>query len=115
MEIRLTTTGRSTGKPRSVILYAWPDGEQLVVVGSSGGAPGDPSWVRNLRAVPLATVTRGREAREYRATEVDGSERERLWQLVTAAFPLYAAYQRRTKRRIPLFALAPSRDSGAGA
>ena len=43
--------------------------------------------------------------REVRATEVGGAERERLWDLVVEAFPLYASYQRKTKRVIPLFVL----------
>lgn len=29
----LTTTGRKTGKPRSVRLYAFEDGDRLVIVG----------------------------------------------------------------------------------
>jgi hypothetical protein len=41
----------------------------------------------------------------FRAHEVDGSERDRLWTLVTDAFPMYASYQRKTKRLIPLFVL----------
>jgi deazaflavin-dependent oxidoreductase (nitroreductase family) len=113
MQIRLTTTGRRTRSPRSVTLYAWPDEERLILVGSSGGAPEDPSWVRNLRADARATVTRGRDARAYRATEVDGQERKRLWRLVTAAFPLYGTYQQRTERRIPLFSLEPMREVAA--
>jgi hypothetical protein len=32
-------------------------------------------------------------------------ERDRLWQLVCEAFPLYASYQRKTTRLIPLFVL----------
>ncbi len=40
--------------------------------------------------------------------DVDGPERDRLWELVCAEFPLYATYQRRTKRRVLLFVLEPS-------
>ena len=40
-----------------------------------------------------------------RASEVEGSERDRLWRLVVAAFPMYATYQRKTERVIPLFVL----------
>ena len=39
------------------------------------------------------------------AREAAGEERDRLWTLVTEAFPLYETYQRRTKRLIPLFVL----------
>ncbi len=109
MNITLTTTGRRSGEPRSLPLYAWPDGDRLVIVGSKGGAATHPAWVHNLRAEPRATVKKGRDTQEYRATEVevDGSERDRLWALVTEAFPLYASYQRKTKRLIPLFVLEP--------
>jgi F420H(2)-dependent quinone reductase len=105
VKITLTTTGRRSGKPRAVPLYAWEDGDRLVVVGSRGGAASDPDWARNLRADPRAAVKVGRQVREVGATEVDGEERDRLWKLVCDAFPLYASYQRKTKRLIPLFAL----------
>ena len=105
MNVTLTTTGRRTGKPRPVTLYAWDDGDRVVVVGSRGGAAKDPDWVGNLRADPRATVKQGRDVREVRASEVDGSERDRLWALVVEAFPLYSTYQRKTKRVIPLFVL----------
>jgi deazaflavin-dependent oxidoreductase (nitroreductase family) len=108
MQVRLTTTGRVSGEPREVTLYAFPDGERLVVVGSRGGAATDPAWVRNLRADPHATIRRGRTVEAVRAREVDGAERDRLWRLVCDAFPLYATYQRRTSRRIPVFVLEPA-------
>jgi F420H(2)-dependent quinone reductase len=107
-QVRVTTNGRRSGEARSVTLYAFEDGERLVIVGSRGGSSRDPAWALNLRHDPLASVKVGREERAVRATEVDGPERDRLWALVCKDFPLYATYQRRTKRRIPLFALEPS-------
>ena len=104
----LTTTGRKTGRAREIRLYAWEDGDRLVIVGSRGGSARNPAWVHNLRAEPRATLQRGKQSDEVRAHEVTGGvERERLWQLVTAAFPLYKSYQRRTTRTIPLFVLEP--------
>ena len=88
-------------------LYAWADGDRLVIVGSRGGAARDPDWAHNLRAEPRATIKKGRNVQEFRAQEVDGMERDRLWTLVTEAFPMYASYQRKTKRLIPLFVLEP--------
>ncbi len=105
--MQLTTTGNRSGTPREVTLYAYEDDDRLIVVGSWGGAAKDPSWVRNLRTEPRATVRRGRKEHEVRAHEVEGPERERLWKLVTNAFPLYATYQRKTERVIPLFVLEP--------
>jgi F420H(2)-dependent quinone reductase len=106
MQVRLTTTGRRTGEPRTVTLYAYENADgALVITGSLGGSPRHPAWVHNLRAEPRATVTVGREDRSVVAREVSGAERETLWTLVTDAFPLYATYQRRTTRLIPLFVL----------
>jgi deazaflavin-dependent oxidoreductase (nitroreductase family) len=102
---KLTTTGRTSGQPRTVTLYTWPDDERLVIVGSRGGADHDPAWVHNLRADPKATIRTGKAEREMRAHDADGAERERLWELVTNEFPLYRTYQRRTERLIPLFVL----------
>ncbi|MGZ4424393.1 MAG: nitroreductase/quinone reductase family protein [Gaiellaceae bacterium] len=34
-------------------------------------------------------------------------ERERLWVGITATYPGYAAYQRKTTRRIPVLILTP--------
>jgi deazaflavin-dependent oxidoreductase (nitroreductase family) len=108
MQITLTTIGRRTGRPRPVTLYAWEDGEdRLVVVGSRGGHANDPWWAVNLREEPRATVTRGRHELNVQAREIAGSERERLWARVVAAFPLYARYQQKTERTIPLFVLEP--------
>jgi F420H(2)-dependent quinone reductase len=104
---KLTTTGRSSGQRRTVTLYAWPDDDRLVIVGSWGGAARDPAWVLNLRADPRATIQAGKVEREMHAREVSGAERERLWEVVTDAFPMYRSYQRKTERVIPLFVLEP--------
>jgi F420H(2)-dependent quinone reductase len=106
--ISLTTTGRKSGQPRQVPLFAFDDRDRLVIVGSRGGSAKDPEWAGNLRADPRATVTRDDEEWAVRAYEVDGEERDRLWRLVVAAFPLYESYRRRTSRLIPIFVLEPA-------
>jgi len=111
MQITMTTVGRKSGLLREVTLYAYEDDARLVVVGSYGGAPQDPDWVLNLRADPGVVVRRGRQQTEMTATEVDDPERSRLWSLVCDQFPLYATYQDRTTRLIPLFLLTPTGDS----
>jgi deazaflavin-dependent oxidoreductase (nitroreductase family) len=108
LQIQLITTGRKTGKEHEVTIYAFPDGDDLVVVGSYAGRPQDPDWASNLKANPRARVRQGREWVEHRARLVGGGERERLWAMVVEAFPLYDSYQRRTDRVIPLFVLVPA-------
>jgi F420H(2)-dependent quinone reductase len=106
--VLLTTTGRQSGKPRTTAIWAYPDGEALVLVGSNGGKQRTPGWVFNLRARPEATVQRGREISAVRAREAQGDEYERLWALVVAQYPGYAAYQAWAQRVIPLVVLEPA-------
>ena len=87
-QIRLTTRGRHSGKPRAVTLFAWPDGEGLIVVGSAGGRARHPAWALNLRAEPRAEIAEGKRERSVQAREPAGKERERLWRLVTEALSL---------------------------
>ena len=108
-QIKLTTTGRHSGEARTVTLYAFDvDDEAMVIVGSRGGAPRHPAWLHNLRDDARARIAVDGEERSVLAREVSGAERERLWTLVCEAFPLYATYQRRTDRLIPLFVLEPA-------
>ena len=108
MQIRLTTTGAQSSKRRTATLYGWEDGDDLVVVGSRGGAARNPAWVHNLRAHPRASVAAGKRRWDVDAREVTRScERDRLWAMVVDRFPLYATYQRRTDRQVPLFKLVP--------
>jgi deazaflavin-dependent oxidoreductase (nitroreductase family) len=106
-QITLIATGRRSGTPRAVTLYAFDDGQNLVIVGSRGGSAKDPAWANNLRDEPLAIVRIGLEDRKVRAREVEGTERDRLWELAIKDFPMYSYYERKTKRVIPLFALEP--------
>lgn len=102
----LTTRGARSGKSRTSELYAFPDGEQLVIVGSRGGSARHPGWAYNLAAHPIATVQHGEVTTEMTAREVtDADERDRLWPFVVEQFPLYASYQQRTTRVIRLFVL----------
>ncbi len=105
LTILLTTVGRRSGRARTTALWAYPDADSLVVVGSNGGSHHVPAWVLNLRAQPLAEATVGRERRAVRAHEAQGEEYQRLWQLVNAAYPGYEAYREWAHRTIPLVVL----------
>jgi F420H(2)-dependent quinone reductase len=92
---------------RRATLYAWEDGDRLVLVGSRGGAKRNPAWVHNLREHPEVRVLRGKAERSYGAREVEGRQRARLWRLAADRFPLYDRYAERTDRQIPVFLLEP--------
>lgn len=52
----LTTTGRKTGTPRTVVVQYFPDGRDFVVVAANSGMPTHPAWYLNLTACPEASV-----------------------------------------------------------
>jgi deazaflavin-dependent oxidoreductase (nitroreductase family) len=98
----LTTTGRSSGEPRTTPLIHRTDGDRWVVVASKGGAPENPSWFENLQADPEATIQVQAETVPVRTTVAEGEERSRLWSLMTEVWPAYDEYQQKTDREIPV-------------
>ena len=111
VSIVLVTTGRRSGEPREAHLYAYPDGDGLIVVASDNGKASEPNWAGNLRADPRAGIRRGRSVttQAVRAREVsDGAERDRLWQVAAGSFPHYVTMQRRSPRRFAVFLLEPA-------
>jgi deazaflavin-dependent oxidoreductase (nitroreductase family) len=105
--LELTTIGRKSGQPRSVMLTSpLQEGTTLVVVASRGGDDQHPAWFLNLRDNPEVQVAQGgKPAQPMRARVATAEERERLWPKVTADHSNYAAYQTKTEREIPLVLL----------
>jgi F420H(2)-dependent quinone reductase len=105
--VLLTTTGRRSGKRRTVPLCSFRDGDDVVVIASYGGLDQPPAWWLNLAANPEAEVQDGRTRRSVTARTAGPEERERLWAQVTARAPGYLEYERRTTREIPVVILQP--------
>jgi deazaflavin-dependent oxidoreductase (nitroreductase family) len=106
--VLLTTTGRTSGKPRTVALCALPDGRDFIVIASFGGLDRSPAWWLNLERTPAATLQVGTERLAVTARATAGDERERLWARVVERAPGYLSYARRTTREIPVVVLARS-------
>lgn len=77
--LRLTTTGRRTGRERSVILGYIEDGPNLVALAMNGWTDGDPAWWLNLQAHPDGAVDLVDGRRSVRGQAAQGDERARLW------------------------------------
>jgi deazaflavin-dependent oxidoreductase (nitroreductase family) len=105
--LELTTTGRKSGRPHSVMLTSpVQEGDAIVVVASRGGDDHHPAWFLNLRDHPDVEVAfAGKPAQSMRARVATPEERAALWPRVTAAYKGYAGYQRKTAREIPLVLL----------
>ena len=110
--LELTTTGRTTHRPRSVMLTApVRDGETLVIVASRGGDDKTPAWFLNLQQNPEVTVAlQGQLPQRMRARVATPEERDRLWPRVIADHKNYADYQAKTTREIALVLLEPPEE-----
>jgi deazaflavin-dependent oxidoreductase (nitroreductase family) len=104
----LTTTGRRTGLPRTVVLQYFPDGDDLVVVAANSGMAHHPAWYLNLEADPRAQVEVGHRTFEIRAATLSAEDGEAFWPRVLAAAPDYARFPARTDRVIPVVRLSPA-------
>jgi deazaflavin-dependent oxidoreductase (nitroreductase family) len=106
--VQLHTTGRKSGRRRSVMLTTpIREGDRLVVIASKGGDDHHPEWYLNLVAEPDVEVTEDGVTRQMRARTASPEERAELWPQVVAAYKGYAGYQRSTEREIPVVLLEP--------
>lgn len=105
----LHTIGRRTGKDHVTPVVYLPDGDRWAVVGSKGGAPKDPDWVRNLEANGEATIEVGTETIPVRATQIlrGGPEWDDLYARQIARREGFADYLGKTEgiRTIPVIVL----------
>ena len=79
--LRLTTRGRRSGEPRTVILGYYEDADNLVSLAMNGWGAPEPAWWLNLQANPEAVVElAGGIRRDVVGRAAVGAERERLWE-----------------------------------
>jgi len=113
LTVVLSTTGARTGQRRQTAIWAYRYGDALVLVASNGGHHRVPGWYYNLQAHPEAEVQVHRERRQVRARDAVGPEYDRLWIMVSRAYPGYNRYVEWAGRHIPLVVLEPA-DGSAG-
>lgn len=108
--VKVTTTGRVSGRPRTVMLTTpiQEDG-RYVLVASKGGDDRHPDWYRNMVANP-----------EFQLEPVDGDavtlvartagdeEKAELWPRIVTTYQGYGGYQDKTDRDIPVVIAEPA-------
>lgn len=105
-DLLLTTRGRRSGVLRRTALAYVRDGAAgtdgadgaagtgaYVLTASNAGAGRHPAWYLNLTADPAVTLQVGAETFAAVARPAGPAEAERLWPVVVAAMPSYAAYR----------------------
>ena len=84
------------------------DGDRLLVYASKAGAPTHPDWYLNLVADPNVVVEVGADRYDAVAAPLEGDERERAFTEQAERNPVFAEYQEKTDRVIPVVALTRS-------
>lgn len=105
--LKLTTVGRKSGEPRTVMLTSPVQvGDTIVIVASKGGEPNHPLWYLNMMDNPEVQVEwKGEPAKTMIATTASAAEKAELWPKIVAAYRGYGGYQKRTDRDIPVIFL----------
>lgn len=101
----LSTTGARSGQRRTFPLGYLPDGDRLIIFATNGGQPTNPAWYYNLLAHLEATVEVGTETFDATAVVLTGQEHDRLFARQVERAPVFAEYQAKTIRIIPVIAL----------
>ena len=101
----LYTVGRKSGTIRRNPVLFFEHAGGRYIMGSKGGDPADPSWFVNLQANPNVHIRIDAEFFAVRAEVVGAEERATVWPELTAVYPMFASYAKRTEREIPLIRL----------
>ena len=107
----LTTTGRRSGRRRSVPLLYFATSGHYFVVGSNGGRPSYPGWFLNVRGDAPVSVQVGARRFAAVAQVVTPAERDDLWPRLTAFYPGWAHYESLTDRPIPVVRISESTET----
>lgn len=101
----LNMTGATSGRALTSPLTYASDGDAWIIMASAGGSETAPAWAFNLRANPAVTIEIPGETVEVTATETQGDERQRVFDLMVERLPRFGDYQDKVERVIPLFRL----------
>jgi deazaflavin-dependent oxidoreductase (nitroreductase family) len=108
--VLLGVRGARSGVERTVPLLYFSAGDDVILIASSYGRAKFPAWYYNLKANPDVRLEVRRRSAPYHAREVEGEERDRLFERAKQVYPGYSEYERRTAgiRRIPVMRLSPA-------
>jgi deazaflavin-dependent oxidoreductase (nitroreductase family) len=105
-------SGREYVTPTMYLLDDADDGT-IYVFATKAGAPSNPDWYYNLTATGAGTVERSTETYSVTVRELQGDERDRIYDEQARRYPGFADYAQRTAgiRTIPVLEL--KRSSGS--
>ncbi len=107
--LQLTTVGAKTVQQRQTTVVYFPDRDySTLIVGSAGGTAQHPAWFFNIAKHPDQVWVRVGDHR-FRVTPetLSGSERAAPWQRIKTQSPVFAGYETKTDRELPIIRLTP--------
>jgi deazaflavin-dependent oxidoreductase (nitroreductase family) len=101
----LSTTGRRSGKTKTIAISYFRDNNKYILVASNWGSDHHPGWYHNLIRQPVAEIQVKGQKLHVRARIAPATEYDRLWKDIAKQNPMYTRYQHQTSRKIPLVIL----------
>lgn len=104
----LTSSGRRSGKPRTVpLLYVRTD-DGPAVVATNFGTEHHPGWSYNLDADPAAVLEIDEKSVDVMAHRLSRADSESLWPAFDQVWPGYEVYRTIAPRDIKMYVLKPA-------
>ena len=101
----------------SPMMYLADDDDAAIiyVFGSKAGAPTHPDWYYNLKSAGFAQVEVGTETYEVTVSELEGEERDRVFEEQARRYPGFAEYAEKAAgiRTIPVLVLRRAKASAS--
>lgn len=103
--LALTTTGRKTGKRRTVQLAYVGFDDNAYLVASNFGKDHHPAWMHNIEANPDVAVQIGSDRYQVTAERLTEDEKAAVWDRLIVEVPNFDAYEERSGRTLRVFRL----------
>ncbi len=103
----LYSVGFKSGQEWETPLFYFTKDDKVVIVGSNGGNPKNPAWVKNVTMGPDVKVNIKGKEMNMRAHIADEKEQDIYWPLVIQTFKVWEKFQKRSERQFPIVVLEP--------
>jgi len=102
--------GAKSGRTRATALVYFTDRGRVILIASNFGEARNPAWYHNVKANPIVTLYGRGISGHFRAEEIYGAERDRLFQCAKAVPGPYGQYEQAAaakSRYLPVVGFTP--------